>query len=257
MAQSKVVAIINFKGGVGKTTTAINLSGILTSEHGKKVLLVDIDPQANATVGLGVDIFKVSKSVRELLIEDISPAEVLVQVRPNLDLIPSSMELAFSETRLYERYRREERLKLALLDITGDYDYTLIDCPPNMGIFVINAIAASSHVLIPMSCDFFSMVGVKLLLRFLASIRKDINPNLGVLGVLPTRYDGRTRHAQDVLAETKESLGRRYKVFETIIHETVRLKEHHVSGQTITEYDTSSVASTDYRSFTQEFINAF
>lgn len=257
MAQSKVVAIINFKGGVGKTTTAINLSGILTSEHGKKVLICDIDPQANATVGLGVDIFKVAKSVREVLVDDIPPAEVIIQVRPNLDLVPSSMELAFAETRLYERYRREERLKLALLDITTDYDYTLIDCPPNMGIFVINAIAASSHVLIPMSCDYFSMVGVKLLLRFLASIRKDINPTLAVLGVLPTRYDGRTRHAQEVLVETKESLGGKYKVFDTIIHETVRLKEHHVSGQTITEYDSASTAASDYRAFAQEFINAF
>lgn len=257
MDKTKTVAVINFKGGVGKTTTVINLSGILAAEHSKRVLVVDIDPQANLTAGFGVDIFKVKKSIREVLIDDAAPADVIQEVRPSLDLIPSSMELAFAETRLYERYKREERLKIALSDVTTPYDFVFVDCPPNMGIFVINAIAAASHILIPMSCDYFSMVGVKLLLRFLSTIRKDVNPSLAIAGILPTRYDGRTRHAQDVLAETRVSLSDKYLVYNTLIHETVRLKEQPVSGQTITEYDNAGVASVDYRSFAKEFLDGF
>lgn len=252
--QPHIVAIINLKGGVGKTTTAINLAGVL-SEIGKKILVVDIDPQASASLGLGCNIFDLKTSIRDIVIDDMPIADVLVKMRPNIDLIPSSMQLAFAETKLYERYKREDRLKIALAEVQDSYDFILIDCPPNMGLFVINGISAARHVLIPMATDFFSMVGVRLLLEFLVKIKKDVNPRLSVLGILPTRYDGRTTHAKDVLAQTRSTIGLKFKVFDTMIRETVRIKEQPISGQTITEYSSDNTGSQDYRAFAKEFLD--
>jgi chromosome partitioning protein len=251
-----IVALSNLKGGTAKTTTTVNLAGVL-SEMGRKVLVIDNDPQGNASIGLGVDIFNLQKTIRDVLIDDLPVTEVIIQVRPNIDIVPTNMELAFAETRLYERYKREDRLKQALAVVRDNYDFILIDCSPNMGIFVINAISACDRVLIPMACDFYSMVGVRLLLRFLAQIKGDINPKLQILGILPTRYDGRTTHAKDVLAETRKTVGEKYKVFDTVIHETVRLKEQPIQGKTITEYDTTHFSANDYRNFTKEFLHEF
>jgi len=251
-----IIAISNLKGGTAKTTTTINLAGVL-AEQEYKILVVDIDPQGNASIGLGVDIFKLEKTVRDVLIEDKPINEVIIQVRPNIYIAPTNMELAFAETRLYERYKREDRLKNALNKVRNNYDFILIDCSPNMGVFVINAISACDRLLIPMSCDFYSMVGVRLLLRFLAQIKEDINPKLQILGILPTRFDSRTTHAKDVLAETRKTIGNKYKVFETVIRETVRIKEQPIQGKTITEYDGSHSGADDYRNFTKEFLHEF
>jgi chromosome partitioning protein len=251
-----IVAIANLKGGTAKTTTTVNLAGVL-SEEGYTILVVDMDPQGNASIGLGVDIFKLEKTVRDVLIEDMPLSQVIVQVRPKIDIAPTNMELAFAETRLYERYRREDRLRNALIEVKDRYDFILIDCSPNMGIFVINALSACDHVLIPMSCDFYSMVGVRLLLRFLAQIKGDINSRMKILGILPTRFDTRTTHAKDVLAETRKTIGGTYKVFDTVIRETVRIKEQPIQGKTITEYDAHHAGAEDYRNFAKEFLNEF
>jgi chromosome partitioning protein len=252
-----IVTVANLKGGVGKTTTTVNLAGVL-AEVGHKVLVVDADPQGNASIGLGINIFNLAKTIRDVLIDDLPIAEIIVSVRPNIDVAPTNMELAFAETRLYERYRREDRLKNALEPVKDKYDFILIDSSPNMGIFVINALAAcDGGVLIPMSCDFYSMVGVRLLLRFLGKIQHDINPKMRVLGILPTRYDSRTSHAKDVLAETQKTIGDKYKVFKTIIRETVRIKEQPIQGKTITEYDSGHAGAEDYRNFAKEFLDEF
>jgi chromosome partitioning protein len=255
-ARNIVIAVVNLKGGVGKTTTVVNLAGIL-ADKGYKVLVVDTDPQGNATIGLGVDIFELDATIRNVLVEDTPLSKVIKTVRPNIDLVPSNMELAFAETRLYERYRREDRLKMALAEVKSVYDFVLIDCPPNMGVFVINGIAAARYVLIPMSTDFYSMVGVRLLLQFLTKTKKDVNPQLQILGILATRYDGRTRHAQEVLAETRESLGGKVKVFGTVIRETVKIKEQPIAGKTITEYSASSLGAEDYQNFAKELLHEF
>ena len=252
--QFVTVAVINLKGGVGKTTTVINLAGVL-AELGKKILVVDIDPQANATLGLGINIFELDKSIKNVLVDDMPLRNIIQKVRPNIDVAPSSMKLAFAETKLYEKYKREERLKAALESVQNQYDFILIDCPPNMGLFVINGIAAASRVLIPMATDFYSMVGVRLLLQFLSKVKKDVNPKLQVMGILATRYDGRTTHAKEVLAKTKTTIGLKFKIFETVIRETVRIKEQAIKGQTITEYSSQNIGADDYRAFAEEFLN--
>lgn len=251
-----IIAFANQKGGTAKTTTVANLAGVL-NERGKRVLLVDIDPQASLTIGFGVNVPELDETVYDVIVDDASLSDVIRPLRENVDLAPTNINLSVAELQLAGEMRREDRLKQALAPLQGRYDFILIDCPPSLGLLTLNALSAASHVLIPMSCDYYALVGVRLLLDTLRRVQERLNPSLRILGVLPTRYDGRTLHAQEVLHEVREKLDGQVPVFETVIRETVRFKEAPIRGQTITEYMSDHAAAQDFRAFTEEFLHEF
>lgn len=253
---SHIIAVTNQKGGTGKTTTVANLAGTLT-ELGKHVLVVDIDPQSSLSIGFNIDVYnlKREKSLYAVLAGDIPLQDILVSVREHIDIAPTNIYLSAAELQLVGEMRREDRLKNALAPIKDNYDFVLIDCPPSLGLLNINALSAATHVLIPMSCDYYAMMGVRLLLNTIKRTQAQLNPDLAVLGVLPTRYDRRTAHAQEVLAETREKLGTQIRVFDTVIRETVRFKETPIRGEMITEYDTTHPGADDYRNLAKEVID--
>ena len=250
------IAFANQKGGTAKTTTVANLAGVL-NERGIKVLLVDIDPQASLTIGFGVNVPELAQTVYDVIAGDAALADVLVPLRENVDLAPTNINLSVAELQLVGEMRREDRLKQALAPLQGQYDFILIDCPPSLGLLTLNALSAAGHVLIPMSCDYYALVGVRLLLDTLRRVQERLNPDLRVLGVLPTRYDGRTLHSKEVLQEVRGKLDGQVNVFDTVIRETVRFKEAPIQGQTITEYMSSHAAAQDFREFTEEFLHEF
>ncbi len=250
------VSFSNQKGGTGKTTTVINLAGAL-AEFGRKVLVVDIDPQGSLSVGFGVQCPIDEPTVYEVMVEGLPIGQIIMPVRDKIDLAPTNINLSVAELQLVGKIRREDRLKNALAAVKDNYDFVLIDCPPSLGLLTINALAAADRVLIPMSCDYYSMIGVRLLLDTIHRIQAELNPQLEIAGVLPTRYDARTVHAREVLEETRNSLGQRIKVFDTVIRETVRLKEAPIESKTITEYMGSHPGAQDYRDLAKEFINEF
>lgn len=250
------IAFANQKGGTAKTTTVANLAGAL-NEAGKRVLLVDIDPQASLTIGFGVDISALPATIYDVLIEDTPLRDVIVPLRDNVDLAPTNINLSVAELQLVGEMRREDRLRQALAPIQHQYDFILVDCPPSLGLLTLNALAAAGYVLIPMSCDYYALVGVRLLLDTLGRVQQRLNPDLKILGVLPTRYDVRTLHAREVLEEVRTKLDGRVKVFDTVVRETVRFKEAPIQGQTITEYVADHPAAQDFRNLTQEFLDEF
>ena len=250
------IAFANQKGGTAKTTTVANLAGVL-NESGKRVLLVDVDPQASLTIGFGVNVPALGQSVYDVIAADLPLADVLVSIRPNVDLAPTNINLSVAELQLVGEMRREDRLKQALAPVQDHYDFILIDCPPSLGLLTLNALSAADSVLIPMSCDYYALVGVRLLLDTLRRVQERLNPDLRILGVLPTRYDARTLHSREVLQEVHDKLQGQVRVFDTVIRETVRFKEAPIQGQTITEYMSDHPAAQDFRSFTEEFLHEF
>lgn len=254
MAQT--IAFANQKGGTAKTTTVANLAGAL-NEMGKKVLLVDLDPQASLTIGFGVDVSAMPQTVYDVIADDTPMAEILTPIRENVDLAPTNINLSVAELQLVSEMRREDRLKQALAPLQADYDFILIDCPPSLGLLTLNALSAADRVLIPMSCDYYALVGVRLLLDTLRRVQERLNPDLKILGVLPTRYDARTLHSREVLEEVRDKLSGQVHVFDAVIRETVRFKEAPIQGQTITEYMSEHIAAQDIRNFTQEFLHEF
>jgi chromosome partitioning protein len=251
-----VIALANQKGGTGKTTTTINLAGAL-AEVGKKILAVDLDPQGSLGIGFGVDVSRLENNLYDVIVKGGRIREVIRAVREKIDLAPTNIQLSQAEPQLVGAYRREDRLKNAIMSIRDQYDFILIDCPPSLGMLTINALAATDYVLIPMSCDYYSLVGVTLLLQTIIDIQAQVNPHLEVLGIAATRYDGRTKHSQEVLEEVRNKLGRRYRVFEAVIRETVRLKETPITGQPITEYSSAHPAADDYRALAQEVLKVY
>src|SRR3954470_13672166 len=229
-----IIAVVNQKGGVAKTTTTIHL-GVALSELGKKVLLVDLDAQGHLAEGFGIvadklehemsDVFEGSKSITDIIMPNI---------RPNLDLAPSNVRLADMELTLVNMRFREIKLKRALETIIPHYDYIFLDCPPNLGLFTVNALIAANQVLIPMATHFWSMLGVSRLLSSIHSIKKEANPTLSLLGIIPTRYT-RTVHAREVIDKTKAEVGRECHIFEHPIGESVRFAE--ATGQGTTVFD--------------------
>ena len=247
----KVVSVANQKGGVGKTTTAVNLSTLL-AKKGKKVLLIDTDPQGNATSGLGID-KNVELSTYDLLISDV-PAEDIIQDTPikKLDICPSNINLAGAEVQLVSMMSREQRMKEKIDVIKSKYDYIIIDCPPSLGLITLNAFTASDSVLIPVQCEYFALEGLGQLLNTVELVRKHLNKNLYIEGALLTMYDIRTNLANQVVREVKKFF--QNKVYKTVIPRNVRVSEAPSYGMPISVYDPKSKGARSYEKFTREFL---
>ena len=247
----KIVSIANQKGGVGKTTTAVNLSTLL-AKKGRKVLLIDTDPQGNATSGLGID-KEEGLSTYDLLITDAT-AEEIIQDTPikNLDICPSNINLAGAEVQLVSMMSREQRMKEKIDVVKKNYDYIIVDCPPSLGLITLNAFTASDSVLIPVQCEYFALEGLGQLLNTVELVRKHLNKNLYIEGALLTMYDSRTNLANQVVREVMKFF--QNKVYKTVIPRNVRVSEAPSFGMPISVYDPKSKGARSYEKFTREFL---
>jgi chromosome partitioning protein len=253
---AKVIAMCNQKGGVGKTTSTINLGAAL-AEYGRRVLLVDMDPQGALSAGLGVPHYELEKTVHNLLIEPrVSIDDVLIPSRvKNMDLVPSNIDLSAAEIQLVNEVGREQTLARALHPVLDRYDYVLIDCQPSLGLLTVNGLSCSDGVVIPTECEFFSLRGLALLTDTVDKVRDRLNPKLEVSGILLTRFDPRTVNAREVMARVVERFGD--LVFDTVITRTVRFPETSVAGEPITTWAPKSGGAIAYRSLAREFIDRF
>lgn len=249
----KAIAIFNQKGGVGKTTTNINLAACL-AKKGKKILVLDIDPQGNTTSGLGIEKKALKKSSYDLMIEDDMNAEdvILKTGVDNLDIIPANVSLSGAEVELAIIRGREKRLKKALNQVKEKYDFIFIDCPPSLGLLTINSLTAVDSVLIPIQCEFYALEGVAQLMNTIEIVRKNLNEKLYVQGVILSMFDGRTNLSVQVVEEVKKYF--REKVYKTVIPRNVRLAEAPSYGLPIIEYDPKSKGAEAYREFADEFL---
>lgn len=248
----KIISITNQKGGVGKTTTAINLSAAL-AEANQNVLVIDFDPQANATSGFGVELGDEDKTVMDVIRgkADIKKAIIETNVK-NLDILAGDVELSVLELELLDKPEKEKKLKKVVDKISSEYDYIVIDCPPSVGMLTVNALVASDSVIIPVQCEYFSLEGLTQVLDIIDLVQQKMNTKLSVEGILFTMYDGRTKLAQDVVKNVKEILNE--KTFETLIPRNVRLAEAPSNGMTILSYDPSSSGAESYRKLAAEIL---
>jgi len=248
----KIISICNQKGGTGKTTTAVNLSACLAA-LGKKILLVDVDPQSNATSGVGVNKNEIEKTVYDVLLDRGAPEEAILQnVIPNLDVLPSNINLTGAEIELVGSISRETRLRRALSSIKEKYDYIFIDSPPSLGLVTLNAFVASDSVLVPIQCEFYALEGVSQLLNTVTLIRDNLNPSLDIEGVLLTMADFRTNLTTEVINEIKRYF--KDKVYQTVIPRNVKLSEAPSFGKPASLYDKNSIGAKKYEEFAREFL---
>jgi chromosome partitioning protein len=246
-----VLALCNQKGGVGKTTTTINLGAAL-AEFGYRVLLVDFDPQGALSVGLGVNPMELDQTIYNVLMEpSVSADDILLKTNvAGMDLLPSNIDLSAAEVQLVGEVAREQTLKRVIEPLLDDYDVVLIDCQPSLGLLTINALTAADGVIVPLECEYFSLRGVALLIQTIDKVRERLNPSLELEGILATMYDRRTLHGREVLARVVQAFGP--KVFHTVVARTIRFPETTVAGEPITSFASSSAGATAYRDLARE-----
>lgn len=248
----KIIAVANQKGGVGKTTTAVNLSACL-AEQGKKTLVIDMDPQGNTTSGFGIDKDEVEYSIYDVLINDIPLSSAIINTKyKKLDVCPSNIHLSGAEIELVSVDKREFKLKTAFESVNEKYDYIIIDCPPSLSLLTVNAFAASNSVLIPIQCEYYALEGLSQLTQTIKIVRKGINTELDIEGVVLTMFDSRTNLSIEVVEEVKKALP--HKVCKTIIPRNVRLSEAPSFGVPVIEHDTHSKGAMCYRELAKEII---
>lgn len=248
----KIISIANQKGGVGKTTTAINLSAAL-AEMKKKILIIDIDPQGNASSGFGVDKNRQDQTIYELILGNSPINETIIhEVIPDVDLIPSNVNLAGAEIELIDRPHKELILKSELDFVKDDYDFIIIDCPPSLNVLTVNAMVASDTVMVPIQCEFYALEGLSQLIFTINLVRERLNSKLDIEGIVFTMYDARTNLSQQVVENVKKNV--KQKVYETVIPRNIRLAEAPSYGEPITIYDTKSAGAEAYRALAREML---
>jgi chromosome partitioning protein len=250
---ARVISMCNQKGGVGKTTTTINLGAAL-AEYGRKVLLVDFDPQGSLSVGLGMNPHEMDLTIYNLLMQrDVSIEEVIVPTDiPGMDLLPSNIDLSAAEVQLVHEVAREQTLQRVLQPVIGEYDVILIDCQPSLGLLTVNALTASDGVIVPLECEYFALRGVALLKTTIDKVTERLNPKLTIDGVLGTMYDGRTLHGREVMERLVQAWGD--TVFHTVIRRTVKFSDSTVAGEPITTYAGTSPGAEAYRQLAKEVL---
>ena len=253
MSGTRVFAIANQKGGVGKTTTSINLAACL-ADAGRRTLVIDLDPQSNTTTGLGVDAHRVGLSMYELLVdESVQVSDVVkAEIRPNLSLLPAKVDLYAADIELVYLDQREYRMRRALESIKQNYDFILIDCPPSLGLLTVNALTASDGVILPLQCEYFALEGMQQLLNTIRLVRDRLNPKILLFGVVLTMYDPRTKLGSEVVREISEHFPK--EKFQTIVARNVRLSEAPSFGLTILEHDARSPGALAYKQLAEEVI---
>jgi len=250
---ARILGVVNQKGGVGKSTTAVNLAACL-GEAGKKVLLVDLDPQGNATSGFGMDKNQRAQCIYNALLEDLELSALIEPVEiEHVFVVPATIQLAGAEIELVSVMSRENKLKSLLSEIVSDFDFILIDCPPSLGLLTLNALTAADGLLIPIQCEYYALEGLSKLLETVRLVNNNLNPNLEVFGVVMTMYDSRTKLSQQVVDEVRDFFGD--TMFKTLIPRTVRLSEAPSFGQPVTLYDPSGKGAAAYRDLAKEVID--
>ncbi len=249
---TKILAVVNQKGGVGKTTTTVNLGACL-AELGKKVLVLDIDPQGNTTSGLGVNRYRLKKCIYNVLIDGVPLDAVILPCSvTNLSIAPATIKLAGAEIELVLVMQREVKLRQALASVVGEYDYILVDCPPSLGLLTLNALTAANGVLIPIQCEYYALEGLSQLMNTIGLVQKHLNPSLYIEGALLTMFDARTNLANQVVDEVRAFF--KDKAYRTVIPRNVRLSEAPSHGQAITQYDPRSKGAEVYMELAKEVV---